>query len=128
MSREVIDTGEDHFAKLTFAPAVRAGDTLWLSGMTAAGDDGKVVGVGDIVAQARFIFEKAQKVLAAAGASMDDVVMTRDFFTTKEGYAGTAEVRREFFGDSFPAATGVEVAGLLRRDALIEIEFVAVTA
>jgi enamine deaminase RidA (YjgF/YER057c/UK114 family) len=128
MSRAVVDTGEAHFSKFTFAPAVRAGDTIYVSGMTAAGDDGKVVGVGDIVAQTRFIFEKARKVLAAAGATMDDVVMTRDFFTTKEGYAGTADVRREFFGDSFPAATGVEVAGLLRRDALIEIEFVAVTA
>ena len=128
MSREIVDTGEAHFAKLTFAPAVRAGDHVYLSGMTASDDGGKVVAPGDIVGQTRFIFEKAQKVLAAAGASMDDVVLTRDFFTTTEGYAGTADVRREFFGDTFPAATGVQVAALLRREALIEIEFVAVLA
>jgi enamine deaminase RidA (YjgF/YER057c/UK114 family) len=123
---EVIDVGWAHFSAYTFAPAVRAGDHVYVSGMTASGDDGKIVAPGDIVGQTRYIFLKAQHVLGAAGASMADVVMTRDFFTTTEGYAGTADVRREFFGDTFPAATGVQVAGLLRREALIEIEFVAV--
>ncbi|MFL5846419.1 MAG: RidA family protein [Solirubrobacteraceae bacterium] len=124
--REVLDVGWMHFSGYTFSPAVRAGDHLYISGMTASSDDGKIVSPGDIVGQTRFIFLKAQHVLGAAGGSMADVVMTRDYFTTTDGYAGTADVRREFFGETFPAATGVKVAGLLRRDALIEIEFVAV--
>ncbi len=125
---EVLDVGWDHFKGYTFAPAVRAGDHLYLSGMTASTDDGQIACPGDIVGQTRYIFEKAKHVLEVAGGSMADVVMTRDFFTTTEGYNGTAKVRREFFGDVFPAATGVQVAGLLRPGALIEIEFVAVLA
>jgi enamine deaminase RidA (YjgF/YER057c/UK114 family) len=126
VTRTIPDVGWPHFAGYTFAPAVLAGGHLYISGMTAAGEDGRIVGEGDIVEQTRVIFEKAHHVLESAGGTMADVVMTRDYFTTDEGYAGTADVRREFFGDSFPAATGVQVAGLLRRGALIEIEFVAV--
>jgi enamine deaminase RidA (YjgF/YER057c/UK114 family) len=126
VTRTVLDVGWSNFAGYTFAPAVLAGDHLYISGMTASGEDGRILGDGDIVQQTRVIFEKARHVLESAGASMADVVMTRDYFTTREGYAETAAVRREFFGDTFPAATGVQVAGLLRRGALIEIEFVAV--
>jgi enamine deaminase RidA (YjgF/YER057c/UK114 family) len=123
----VVDVGWPHFAAYTFAPAVRAtGEQLYLSGMTASADDGGILAPGDIVGQTRAIFEKAAHILQCAGATMAEVVMTRDFFTTTEGYGGTGAVRREFFGDRFPAATGVQVAGLLRPGALIEIEFVAV--
>jgi 2-iminobutanoate/2-iminopropanoate deaminase len=122
-----VDVGWPHFANYTFAPAVRAsGEQIYLSGMTASADDGSILAPGDIAGQTRAIFEKATHILQCAGATMADVVMTRDFFTTAEGYAGTAKVRREFFGDTVPAATGVQVAGLLRPGALIEIEFVAV--
>ena len=51
---------------------------------------------------------------------------TVDYITTIENYRATADVRREFFRDEFPAATGVIVAGLLRPDALIEIDAVAI--
>jgi enamine deaminase RidA (YjgF/YER057c/UK114 family) len=53
-------------------------------------------------------------------------VQTQEFFTTTENYKGTAAVRREFFKTATPAAAGVLVAGLLRKDALIEISAVAV--
>jgi enamine deaminase RidA (YjgF/YER057c/UK114 family) len=112
--------------RYTFAPAVRSGDLLFVSGMTATDENGVLVAPGDIVGQARCIFEKLSQVLEAAGATFDDVVMTRDYFVTTEGYRGTAAIRREFFGEEFSAATGVQVAGLLREGALIEIEAVAV--
>ncbi len=113
--------------KLTFSPAVRAGNLLFISGTTAVGDDLEIVGKGDIVAQTRFIFEKFRRILRAAGASFDNVVETTDYFLSLADYKRTAMVRREFFkGPPYPAATGVLVAGLVRKDALIEIKAIAV--
>lgn len=112
---------------LTFSPAVRAGNLLFISGTTAVDDDLKIVGNGDIVAQTRFIFEKFGRILRAAGASFDNIVETTDYFLNLADYKRTAEVRREFFkGPPYPAATGVLVAGLIRKDALIEIKAIAV--
>lgn len=114
--------------RITYSPAVRAGNLLFVSGMTAGGPDGKLVGAGDIAAQARYIYaEKLLPLLRAAGAGFGQVVETVDYVTTFENYAATAAVRREVFGGPpYPAATGVLVAGLIRAGALIEIRAVAV--
>jgi enamine deaminase RidA (YjgF/YER057c/UK114 family) len=112
--------------KATFSSAVRAGDFLYISGITATDDQRRIVGVGDIEAQARFIYSKIAKVLEAAGADLTQIVETVDYVTTLEGYEKTAKVRREVFGDGpFPAATGVKVSELVRPEALIEIRAVA---
>ena len=109
--------------KLTFSPAVRAGNLLFISGTTAVDDDLAIVGRGDIVAQTRFIFEKFGRVLQKAGASFENIVETTEYFLSLTEYRRTAEVRREFFkGPPYPAATGILVAGLIRKDALIEIK------
>jgi len=113
--------------KITFSPAVRAGNLLFISGTTAVDENLEVVGKGDIVAQTRFIFEKFGRLLRQAGASFDNIVETTEYFLTLEDYRRTADVRREFFkGPPYPAATGVLVAGLIRKDALIEIKATAV--
>ncbi|MFW6028446.1 MAG: RidA family protein [bacterium] len=118
------DTWSD---KMTFSPAVRAGRLLFISGHTATDENRNVVGEGDIVAQTRYIFEKFDKILRAAGGSFDNIVETTDYFVTLEDYKRTADVRREFFkGPPYPAATGVQVAGLIRNEALIEIKAIAV--
>ena len=77
--------------------------------------------------QARYIYmEKMLPLLRAAGLDFGDVVETVDYVTTFDGYEKTAQVRREVFGGApFPAATGVQVAGLIRRGALIEIRAIA---
>jgi enamine deaminase RidA (YjgF/YER057c/UK114 family) len=80
----------------------------------------------DIVAQTRQIFEKIKAILDEAGGSVDDIVKTVDYIVTTEGYKGTADVRREYFRHGFPATTGIVVKELLRPDALIEIEAIAV--
>lgn len=121
-----INPGWDHYEHFTFEPAIRRGCLLFISGLTAADAQGNVVAKGDIVAQTRYIYEKMRAVLEAAGARPCDVVKTTEFITTTENYHETAEVRREFFGNGFPASTGVVVKRLLRRDALIEIEAIAV--
>ena len=113
-------------ARYTFSPAVRAGNLLFVSGMTAGDEHGKLVGPGDIVAQTRHIFQKLGALLAAAGGGFEHVVQTTEYITTTENYGKTAEVRREVFKGRFPTATGVIVAGLLREGALIEISAIAV--
>jgi aminoacrylate peracid reductase len=125
-ANEPIDPGWPRYQGYTFPPAVRRDNLLFLSGITAVDDHGALVGEGDIVAQTRFIYARIADVLQAAGGSMADIVHTTDYITTTDGYRDTAGVRREVFGDRFPAATGVIVAGLLRPGALIEISAIAV--
>jgi aminoacrylate peracid reductase len=114
-------------SRYTFSAAVKKGNMLFISGMTA-GDPrtGKLVGEGDIAAQTRFIYQKMEEILKAAGASFDDVVKTVDYITTMENYKETAKVRREIFRNGFSAATGVVVKRLLREGALIEIDAIAI--
>ena len=123
---EVIPGGSPWPSRYTFSPAVRAGNLLFISGTTAGDERGQLVGPGDIVAQTRYIFQKFGRLLRAAGGGFEHIVETTDYVTTTENYARTTAVRREFFGDRFPTATGVIVAGLLREGALIEISAVAV--
>jgi enamine deaminase RidA (YjgF/YER057c/UK114 family) len=111
----------------TFSPAVRAGNLVFLSGTTATDDKGRIVGVGDIAAQTRQIYRKFEALLQTVGGSLADIVETTDYVLTLDGYDRTAEVRRELFkGPPWPAATGVVVNGLVRKDALIEIKAIAV--
>ncbi len=113
-------------SKATFSSAVRAGDFLYISGMTATDETRRIVGVGDIAAQARQIYKKIGEVLQASGADFGSIVETVDYVTSFEDYEKTAIVRREVFGDGpYPAATGVKVSGLVRPDALIEIRAIA---
>ena len=113
--------------KMTYSPAVRSGNFLFISGTTAVDEKSNLVGKGDIAAQTRYIFEKFDRILQAAGATFDNIVETTEYFLTLDDYRRTADVRREFFkGPPYPAATGVLVAGLIRKDALIEIKATAV--
>jgi len=123
---QIINPGWPRYAKYTFSPAVKRGNLLFISGITAMDETGQIVGKGDIVAQTKQIYERSGRILEAAGATFDDIVKTVDYITTTENYKGTAEVRRQYFKNGFPAATGVIVKSLLREDALIEIDAIAV--
>jgi enamine deaminase RidA (YjgF/YER057c/UK114 family) len=115
--------------RYTFSAAVRAGNLLFISGMTAANEKGELVGEGDIVRQTEYIFEKMGRVLQQAGAGFANIVETTEYFLTLDDYARTADVRRAVFGaPPYPAATGVLVSGLIRPGALIEIKATAVLA
>lgn len=120
-----INPGWSQFAKYTFAPAISRDGFLFVSGMTAGNDAGGILCPGDISGQADIILSRLGEILAKANCSYADVVATREFITTTDGYQKTAAVRRKFFKPPFPAATGVIVAGLLRPGALIEIEAIA---
>lgn len=124
MPRQEVNPGWD-FSRYTYAPAVRHGNTVYVSGLDAWGDDGAIECPGDMAGQLRVIYRKLAEILAAAGGTLDDVVMTREYVITFDEYKTTAAVRREVFSEPFPAAVGVHVSGLVHRGALIELEAVA---
>ena len=108
-----------------YSRAVRAGDLLFVAGTTAIDEDGVVRGIGDAGAQTEFVLDRIAAALAAAGASMEQVVQTRMFITD----AGRAEEVGRAHGERFaahpPASAMVEVAALLDPRMLVEIEAVA---
>ncbi|MGE0151556.1 MAG: RidA family protein [Reyranellaceae bacterium] len=121
--------GVEISGRLTFSPAVRCGRLVWISGLTATDDSMKLVGEGDIAEQTRAILNKMRRLLESVGGSLADIVETTEYVTTFEGYEKTAAVRREMLrGPPWPAATGVLVAGLIRKGALIEIKATAMLA
>lgn len=127
--RTMINPGWERYKRLTFAPAVCKGKMLFITGQDGSQvdpDTGKPIVRGNMVEQTRVIYEKLKAILEAAGANFDDIVWTTDYITTMENYKSTADVRREYFRENFPASTGVIVKGLLNKDALIEIDAVAI--
>ena len=109
-----------------YTDAVRAGNLLFVSGCVALDSEGKLVGEGDVVAQARQVFENIGLCLAAAGASFADVVKVTTFLTDISDRGRINPVRQEFFGAARPASTLVEVSALVLPEFLIEVEAVAV--
>ena len=109
-----------------YADAVRAGDLLFVSGCVPVDGDGNLVGGDDVVAQARRVFENIGSVLAAAGAGPPDVVKVTLFLTDVDDRPKVNPVRQEFFGDTRPASTLVEVSRLAIPGAKIEVEAIAI--
>jgi len=109
-----------------YTDAVRAGDLLFVSGCVALDANGELVGEGDVVAQARQVFSNIGLCLAAAGASFADVVKVTIFLTDIADRARINPVREQFFGETRPASTLVEVSALVLPELLIEVEAVAV--
>ena len=109
-----------------YTDAVRAGDLLFVSGVVPVDRDGNLVGGNDVVAQARAVFENMRAVLAAAGAGPADVVKVTVFLTDVDDRPSINSVRQEFFGETRPASTLVEISRLAVPGAKIEVEAVAV--
>ena len=128
MSAEAIYPGEPEKWQASYSPgvAVSAGRFLFISGQVAFDDEGKVVGGGDIVAQARKIFENLRVILNKAGTDFKDVVKTNYYITDVSQFPKVAALRPEYFKGVFPASTMVEVKGLVHKDLMLEIEAVAV--
>ena len=127
-------------AKTTFNPAglpvprgsyslvniAQPGRMVFIAGQTASDHDGKVVGVGDARAQTRFVLEKIQRAVEAAGGTINDVVALNVFSTDIKFHRDINETRREVLGANFPTSTMVQVVALARPELLLEINAIAV--
>lgn len=105
-----------------FSRAVRIGPYVHVSGTTAMGDDGELIGVHDVHGQAVQVLRNIEKALNAAGAGLADVVRTRIYLRNIDHWRQVAEIHSEVFGEIRPAATLVEVARFVDPRMLIEIE------
>ena len=108
-----------------YTDAVRFGDLLFVSGIAPFDSDGEVVGEGDVVAQTRQVLQNLRDALHTVGADMSDVLKVTVFLTDVNDRAAINPVRQEFFGDSRPASTLVEVSALVDPRMFVEIEAVA---
>ena len=116
-------TGYTHVVEVT-GPA----KTVYIAGQIAFDKDGKVVGAGDMKAQAEQVFKNLQAALDAAGAKFSDVVKMNTYITDMAKAPAVREVRARYFGETTPASTLVQVAALARPELMLEIEVIAVVA
>ncbi|MCC7413235.1 MAG: RidA family protein [Gammaproteobacteria bacterium] len=122
---ERITVTPDPYAPFRISLGFRVGNLVFLSGHAALDEQGRVVGAGNFDAQAEQTFRNLEKSLAAAGATLHEVIKVNIYLTDMSHFPSIVELRGKWFSPPWPADTIVEVKSLALPELMIEIECVA---
>lgn len=111
-NKSVIQTDNAPEAIGTYSQAVKAGDTVYLSGQIPLVPDTMEVVAGDFAAKARQVFDNLQAVCEAAGGSLQDIVKLNIYLTDLTNFATLNEVMATYFQEPYPARAAIEISAL----------------